>query len=105
MKRFRCLFPLLLLATSCGTTSKSVAFQCDRQDIQLYVNDQLIGSGQGIYTTEPGEERVHLSCRENGIEVYSKDYQLGKYSSVYYEVTIPKNLQYNTSRSIKPKSK
>lgn len=96
---------LIFLLSSCGATSKIVYFQCDRQDVQLYVNDRLIGSGQATYSTEPGEERIHLSCRENGVEVYSRDYQLGKSSSLYYEVTIPKNLQFSTSGSIKPKSK
>ena len=81
-----------------------VYFQCDRQDIQLYVNDQLIGSGQGTYATEPGEKRIHLSCRENGVEDYSRDYQLGLSNSIYYDVSIPKNLQFSTSKIIKPTS-
>ncbi|MBQ0141894.1 MAG: hypothetical protein KBT06_03675 [Prevotellaceae bacterium] len=90
------------LLSSCGATSKTVYFQCDRQDVQLYINEQLIGSGQGTYSTEPGEERIHLSCRQNGKEVYSRDYQLSKSSSIYYEVSIPKNLRYGSSETIKP---
>lgn len=69
---------LCLGLCSCGSVSKMVYFQCDRQDIQLYVNDQLIGSGQGTYATEPGEkEFIYLVEKMEQrfiLEIISLDY-------------------------------
>lgn len=103
MGRFLIFVLSCLFFVSCGTSSKVVFFQSDRQDIQLFVNEKLIGYGQGSYTTEPGEHYLHLSCREDGIEVFTKEYNLRATSATYFEVSIPQKLYYGPTGPISPR--
>lgn len=98
-------FLFVFLFSSCSSLTPQVLyFDSDRQDIQLYVNDEFIGEGNGSYYVQPGEREIIVSCRENGIQVLTKNIRLSSSSGNYYKLHIPQNMNFgsglpNVSRS------
>lgn len=90
------LLSILFFSFNSCSSIKTFAFQCDRQDIALYVNDVLIGNGNGEYTIQKGEKNLQVSCRENGIEVYSRNFPIDYLQGNYIELSIPKDMYYGS---------
>lgn len=94
--KFPVLSILLLISFTSCSSFKTYVFQCDRQDIALYVNDEHIGNGHGEYNIQKGEKILQVSCRENGVEVYTRNYPIGYLNGNYIEINIPKDMFYGS---------
>ena len=95
---------ILPICSSCQSV-KTIYFQCDRQDIQLYVNDEFIGSGQGYYTIPKGMTEVAVSCMEEGRVVYRRNFYVKGNKENLYELNIPKDYGYSSGNTITSKPK
>lgn len=104
--KFVLLYSVLFLSLTSCSSIKTYVFQCDRQDIALYVNDVLIGNGHGEYTIQKGEKNLQVSCRENGKEVYLRNYPIDYLNGNYIELSIPKELFYGSGapRTSRPRN-
>lgn len=91
------------LAVCCLTSCKitmSVSLLCDEQHVELYVDDEYVGRGLVNYIVPKGQDNIRVSCRENGVEVYSRSFYVKGMKSQLIEITIPKDYRYSSRQSI-----
>lgn len=86
--------------TSCST-SKEISFLCDDEQIEMYINDEYAGKGLVKVTVSGNTENVKVSCRENGMEIYSRTFYVkNKDKEQLYELSIPKDYRYSSGSVI-----
>lgn len=73
---------------------------CDEQQIEIYIDDEYVGRGLVNYTVPKGQDYVNVSCRDNGIEVYSRSLYIKDKKNQLIELTIPKDYRYSSGQSI-----
>lgn len=102
-------FVLASLAICCFASCRctaSVSLLCDEQHIELYVDDEYVGRGLVSYTVPKGQDNIRVSCRENGVEVYSRSFYVKGMKNQLIELNIPKDYRYSSGQStIKSKVK
>ena len=102
-------FVLASLAVCCFASCRStasVSLLCDEQHIELYVDDEYVGRGLVSYTVPKGQDNIRVSCRENGVEVYSRSFYVKGMKNQLIELNIPKDYRYSSGqRTIKSKGK
>jgi hypothetical protein len=74
---------------------KVIGFTCQEREIEIYANDEYLGRDLVQYTVPKGCERVEVSCRRNGIEVYHKSINVQDRQGTLVELQIPKNYRYS----------
>ena len=87
---------LLVVLFSCAVTHP-VTFLCEDSDVELFINDESIGSGMVSYIVPKGIKEVKVSCRKNGVEIYSRTYNIVGNKNVLYDIRIPKDYRYSNS--------
>lgn len=88
----------ILLSGSCASP-RNLVLTCQERQIEIYADGQYLGSDMVYYTVPKGQKYVEVSCRDNGVEVYSKkvftdDLKNGN----LVELQIPKYLKYSNNR-------
>lgn len=103
-----CLKFLYLLAvifmTSCAS-SFPIHLLCAERHVEIYVNDEYVGREQATYIVPKGTEYITVSCRVDGMEVYSRNLYVKGSKNELLELTIPKNYNYSGGNSVKLKTK
>lgn len=84
---------------SCAS-STPINLMCDEQQIEIYIDDEYVGRGLVNYTVPKGQDYVNVSCRDNGIEVYSRSLYIKDKKNQLIELTIPKDYRYSSGQSI-----
>ena len=89
---------LLIISISLGScaTSIPVSLLCNEQQIEIYVNDEYVGRGKINYIVPKGTEYIKVSCKENGMEIYSRSYYVKGKKNQLFELTIPKDYRYSS---------
>ena len=89
---------LLIISISLGScaTSIPVSLLCNEQQIEIYVNDEYVGRGLVNYIVPKGTEYIKVSCKENGMEIYSRSYYVKGKKNQLFELTIPKDYRYSS---------
>ena len=59
---------LSLSIMSCST-STTVSFLCDQEDLQIYVNNEYVGTGLVRYTAPKEVTTAEVECKKDGITV------------------------------------
>ena len=77
------------------SSSKTVAFSCQERQIEIYADGEYLGRDLVYYAVPKGREYVEISCRDHGVEVYSRRYYLKGKNGTLIEVQIPKNYKYS----------
>lgn len=98
------LFATSTILYSCAV-SVPVHFLCNEQHIEIYVDNEYLGRGQVSYKVPKGTDYVNVSCREEGIEVYSRNFYVKGAKNQLFELNIPKNYRYSNGQHIKPQSR
>ena len=91
-----CQIGLVGLLASCGTPTKTIALSCQERQIEIYVDDEYLGRDLVYYTVPKGREYIEVSCRDNGVEVYSRRYYVSGKEGKLIELQIPKNYKYSS---------
>lgn len=91
-----CLIGLMGLLASCGTPTKTIALSCQERQIEIYVDNEYLGRDLVYYTVPKGREYIEVSCRDNGVEVYSRRYYVSGKEGKLIELQIPKNYKYSS---------
>ena len=91
------LYVIPLILCSCAS-SFPVHFLCNEKHVEIYIDDQHIGRGQVSYTVPKGTETIRVSCRDNGIEIYSREYYVKDRKTQLIEITIPMNYRYSNNK-------
>ncbi len=95
---------LIMLLFSC-TTSIPISLLCSEQDIEIYVNDEYVGRGLINYTVPKGTDYISVSCRDNGVEIYERNFYVKGKKNELFELNIPKNYRYSSGQQVKPQIK
>ena len=90
------LVTLLVVLFSCAV-AHPITFLCDDSEVEMFINDESIGSGMVSYTVPKGTKEVKVSCRKHGVEVYSRTYTIVGNKNVLYDIRIPKDYRYSNS--------
>ena len=85
---------MCFILTSCNTLTQ-IGLLCDEDYIEIYIDDEYVGHRLIYYTVPKHCDYINVSCRENGIEVFSKNYFVRGCKNQLFELNIPKNYQYS----------
>lgn len=100
MKQFIIMMFIVFGLSSCAS-SIPVSLSCDEQHIEIYVDDQFIGRGLVQYIVPKGTDYIKVSCREGGIEIYSRQFYVRGKKNQLFELIIPKDYRYSSGQQIK----
>ncbi len=105
MKAIRLLVTLLLailtLEFSSCATNTPISLLCDEQHLEIYINEEYVGRGLINYVVPKGSNYINVSCRENGIEIYNRNYYVKGKKNQLFELNIPKDYHYSSGQQIK----
>lgn len=100
MKRF--IFAAISIIAFCSCASSiPINLLCDEQHVEIYVDDEYVGRGLVHYIVPKGNDYINVSCRENGIEVYSRRFYVKGRKNQLYELRIPKDYRYSSGQQVK----
>ncbi len=109
MKEIRFLTISLLVALSMGfsscATNIPISLLCNEQHIEIYINEEYVGRGLINYVVPKGTDYINVSCKENGIEIYNRNYYVKGKKNQLFELNIPKDYRYSSGQQIKPQIK
>lgn len=80
---------------ACATITP-IHLSCNEQHVEIYVDDEYVGRGLVNYTVPKGKDYIQISCRENGIEIYSRRLYVKGSKNRLFELTIPKDYRYSS---------
>ena len=83
---------------SCSSP-RDLVLTCQERHIEIYIDGLYLGRDMVNYRVPKGQKYVEVSCRNDGIEVYSKKiYTDDLKNRNLIELQIPKNLKYSNNR-------
>lgn len=97
MKLTLILSAAIVFLSSCSS-SIPISLLCNEQHIEIYVDDEYLGRGLVQYIVPKGNEYINVSCRENGIELYSRKFYVKGKKNHLFELNIPKNYRYSSEQ-------
>lgn len=100
MKHF-VLAVITIIAFCACASSIPINLLCDEQHVEIYVDGEYIGRGLVHHIVPKGNDYINVSCRENGIEIYSRRFYVKGGKNQLYELRIPKDYRYSSGQQIK----
>lgn len=91
---------ILFTITSCKSYYP-VTFLCENSTIELYANDEYIGTNMATYRVPKGMQHVTIKCVENGREVFTCKYYVKGMKNAIINVNIPKDYRYSNGQIYK----
>lgn len=89
------LIALVALSTSCSS-SKTIGFHCEEQQVEIYINDEYAGRGLVNYRLPKSMESVKVSCMQDGKEIYTRTFHIKGKKGQLFELQIPKDYRYSS---------
>lgn len=99
---YRCAFLISILCFTlfaCSAVS-TISLLCDEQQVELFVDDEYVGRGVVQLTVPRDKENIRVSCRENGVEIYSRTFYIKGKKNQLFELAIPKDYRYSSNPTI-----
>lgn len=90
--------------SSCAS-SIPISLLCEEQQIEIYVDNEYAGRGLVHYEVPKGNDYINVSCRENGIEVYQRNFYVKGKKNRLFELRIPKDYRYSSGQSVRFQTK
>lgn len=87
---------------SCAS-STTVSFLCDKDDIQIFVNNEYVGTGLVTYTAPKDVTTAEVECKRNGVTVFSRNYYIKGHNSELFDIIIPNYNSYSSDKIIHSK--
>lgn len=81
--------------SACATVTP-INLLCNEQYVEIYIDDEYVGRGLIQYIVPKGKEYIQVSCRENGVEIYSRKLYVKDCGGVLFELNIPKDYRYSS---------
>ena len=96
MKKLGSLIILIMCLLAGGCSSQKIlAFYCQESQIEIYADGKYLGRDLVRYTVPKGRDYVEVSCRNGGVEVYSRRYYVKGGNNSLIEIQIPRNYKYS----------
>lgn len=80
---------------SCATSTQ-ISFLCNEPHVEIYIDEEYVGRGLVNYVVSKKTSYVNVSCRENGIEIYNRNYYVKGKKNQLFELSIPKDYRYSS---------
>ena len=98
------LFALLasMVLTACASAT-SVSFLCENEDLQIFVNNEFVGTGLVRYTAPKGVTTAEIECKKNGVTIYSKNYNIKGQNNALFDIKVPEYNSYSSDKQIHSK--
>jgi len=93
---------IMLAFSSCASTT-SVSFLCDQEDLQVYVNDEYVGTGLVYYTAPKGVTTAEVECKKDGITVFTRNFYIKGHNRELFDIHIPQYNSYSSNKIIHSK--
>lgn len=105
MKRlcFKGAIAIILICSSCSTTTTAVSFLCNQEDLQIYVNDTYVGTGLVHYIAPQGVTTANVECKKDGLTVFTQSYYIKGHNKALFDINIPNTNRYSSDRQIHSK--
>ena len=97
------LYIVLTFLASCATTTTTVHFLCNEEDLQIYVNDEYVGTGLVTYVAPPNVTSAEVSCKKDGIVIFTKTYYIKGHNKQLFDLNVPSYNSYSSDRQIHSK--
>lgn len=98
----------ILMITALLISCKSyhaVTFYCEETTVEMYANDEYIGTNMAIYHVPKGMKYVNIRCVENGKEIFTRKYYVKGMKNALITVSIPDDYRYSNGQVYKPTTK
>lgn len=83
---------------SCSSSSRLIGLSCQERQIEIYVDNQYCGRDLIYYSAPRSQKYIEVSCRENGVEVYSRRINIENKDHKLIELQIPKIYKYSSNQ-------
>lgn len=83
----------------------AVTFYCEDPTVDMYANDEYIGTNMASYRVPKGMEYVTIRCVENGKDVFTRKYYVKGAKNAVITVSIPQDYRYSNGQVYKPTTK
>jgi hypothetical protein len=95
-------FAAAMVLISCASAT-TVSFLCNREDLQIYVNNQYVGTGLVRYTAPKDITTAIVECKKDGVTIYSKDFYIKGNNNALFDLKIPEYNSYSSDKQIHSK--
>ena len=92
----------ILLFVSCSSTT-SVSFLCNKDDLQIYVNDDYVGTGLVHYVAPKDVTTANVECKKNGVTIFTRNYYIKGHNNELFDIIIPESNTYSSDRQFHSK--
>ena len=79
-----------------------VTFMCEDTTVELYANDEYIGTNMATYNVPKGVQYVTIRCVENGKDIFTRKYYVKGMKNALITVNIPEDYRYSSGQIYKP---
>ena len=93
---------LIVLFVSCSSTT-TVSFLCNQEDLQIYVNGDYVGNGLVHYTAPKDVTTADVECRKDGITIFTKNYYIKGHNRELFDLNVPERMTYSSDTQIHSK--
>ena len=83
----------------------AVTFFCEDTTVEMYANDEYIGTNMATYNVPRGMRHVTIRCVENGKDVFTRKYYVKGMKNALITVSIPEDYRYSNGQIYKPTTK
>ena len=80
----------------------AVTFFCEDATVEMYANDEYIGTNIATYYVPNGMRYVTIRCVENGKDVFTRKYYVKGIKNALITVSIPEYYRYSNGQVYKP---
>lgn len=94
-------FICTLLLISCKSYFP-VTFLTKETHVEIYVNDEYVGTNMATYRVPSGTNYVTVKCIDNGREVLVKEICVKGMKNRLIELSIPEDFKYSNGQTYKP---
>lgn len=93
---------LILIIESCSSTT-TVSFLCNQEDVQIYVNDDYVGTGLVHYTAPKNVTTADVECKKDGITIFTRSYYIKGHNRELFDLNVPERMTYSSDTQIHSK--
>lgn len=102
--KLSCIIAVLIAIISCKSYY-AVTFLCEDTTVEMYANDEYIGSNMATYRVPRGMQYVTIRCVENGKDIFTRKYYVKGMKNGLITVNIPADYRYSNGQVYKPTTK
>lgn len=102
-KSWLVILSVVIAICSCASTTTSVSFLCNQEDVEIWVNNNYVGNGLAHYTVSREVTTAYVECKKDGIVIFTRNYYIKGQNNTLFDINIPEKTYYSLDRQIHSK--